>query len=179
MESEWEIKARAHQCAKSHEPFTDGAVVYTLLFRDRNGFRREDISERAWLETKGSVQPFSFWKSRYEVPPPRPPEPVAKESGEALLRKLLQEDRSDYVNTRYVLSLMLERKKILKEVDVRESEHSKFLIYEHSRTGEVFVVEDPRLSLAELDPVQKEVYSLLAGQGQERQSSVPQPETPG
>lgn len=167
---EWEIKARAHQCAKSEEPFTDGAVIYTLLYRDRNGFRREDVSEQAWLEIKDKVTPFSFWKSRYEAPAPPVPEPVAKESGEALLRKLLHEDRPGHVNARYVLSIMLERKKTLKQVDVRENGGAKYLIYEHTRTGEVFIIEDPRLKLDQLDSLQKEVYALLAPQAQTPQS---------
>jgi len=161
---EWEIKARAHRCAKSEEPFTDGAIIYTLLYRDRNGFRREDVSEQAWLEIKDQVNPFSFWKSRYEAPRPPGPEPVPKESGEALLRKLLHEDRPEHVNARYVLSIMLERKKTLKQVDVRESDGTKLLIYEHSRTGEIFIIEDPQLKLDQLDALQKEVYALLAPQ---------------
>jgi hypothetical protein len=170
MLPDWEIKARAHQCAKSEEPFTDGAIIYTLLYRDRNGFRREDVLEHAWLEMRDRIKPFSFWKSRYEVPPPPAPEPVPKESGEALLRKLLHEDRSEHLNARYVLSIMLERKKTLKQVDVRESENGKFLIYEHAKTGEVFIIEDPRLKLDRLDLVQQEVYALLAPQRQMQQS---------
>jgi len=162
---EWEIKARAHRCAKSEEPFRDGAIIYTQLYRDRNGFRREDVSEQAWLEVKDKVKPFSFWKSRYEAPPPPAPEPVPKESGEALLRKLLLEDRPEHVNARYVLSIMLERKKTLKQVDARESDAARYLIYEHTRTGEVFIIEDPRLKLDQLDSLQKEVYALLAPQG--------------
>jgi hypothetical protein len=169
MMPEWQIRARAHRCAKSEEPFSDGAIIYTLLYRDRNGFRREDLSEQAWLEIKDKVEPFSFWKSRYEAPPPPARQPV-KESGEALLRKLLHEDRPEHMNARYVLSIMLERKKTLKQVDVRETEGAKYLIYEHSRTGEAFIIEDPRLKLDQLDSLQKEVYALLATQGQIPQS---------
>jgi len=169
MVPEWEIKARARQCAKSQEPFADGAIIYTMLFRDRNGFRREDVSERVWSEIKGQVQPFSFWKSKYEAPPPPAPEPVPKESGESLLRKLIDEDQPDYVNARYVLSIMLERKKILKQVDVRENSGVKFLIYEHAKTGEVFIIEDPRLKLDQLDSVRQEVYRLLAPQSRMQQ----------
>jgi hypothetical protein len=169
MEPEWEIKTRAHRCAKSEEPFAEGGIIYTLLFRERNGFRREDITERVWLEVKDDVQPFSFWKSRYQAPPPPAPDPMPKESGEALLRRLLAEDRPDQVNARYVLSIMLERKKIFKQVDVRENGEEKLLIYEHARTGEVFIIGDPRLKLDELDSVQEKVYSLLALQSRVRQ----------
>jgi hypothetical protein len=161
---EWEIKARAHQCARSEHPFVDGATVYTLLYRDRNGFRREDVSEQVWQEIKDHAKPFSFWKSRYEAPAPAAPEPVPKESGEALLRKLLHENRPEHLKARYVLSIMLERKKTLRQVDVREDNAEKLLIYEHVRTGELFVIEDPRLKLDQLDSVQREVYALLASE---------------
>ena len=96
------------------------------------------------------------------MPPPAAPEPVPKESGESLLRKLLHEDQPDHLNARYVLSIMLERKKILKQVDVRENGTIRFLIYEHAKTGEIFIIEDPRLKLDQLDSVQQEVYALLA-----------------
>jgi hypothetical protein len=64
---------------------------------------------------------------------------------------------------------MLERKKILKQVDVRENSTVKFLIYEHAKTGEVFIIEDPRLKLDQLDSVQQEVYMLLAPQSRVQQ----------
>jgi len=169
MDSEWAIRPRAHQCAKSEQPFADGAIIYTLLYRERNGFRREDISEQAWLEIKGQVEPFSFWRSRFEVAPSPPPEPLPKESGEILLRKLMGEDRPEDLNARYVLSLMLERKKIFRPVDIKEKGEEKFLIYEHTRTGEVFIVEDPRLRLDQLDSVQEQVYALLVVQSQVQQ----------
>ena len=162
MLSEWEIKSRGRQCARTKEAFDDGATIFTLLFRDRGGFRREDISERAWLEIKDSVEPFSFWKSRFQMPPPPAPDPTPKESVERLLRRLLQEDQPEQVNARYVLAIMLERKKALKQVDTRETAEERILVYEHARTGEVFIIVDPRLRLDQLDSVQQEVYSLMA-----------------
>jgi hypothetical protein len=142
MLAEWEIKARSHACARTQVPFNDGETIWTLLFRDRHGFRREDVSEAAWDQLKETAQPFSFWRSKYQAPPETPPEPMRKESVEALLRRLLDEDRSEYLNTRYVLAAMLERKKILKPVDV-------------------FLIVDPELRLDQLDAVQNEVVALL------------------
>jgi hypothetical protein len=162
MLSEWEIKTRARQCARTQEAFVDGATIFTLLFRDRNGFKREDISEAAWLQIKDSVEPFSFWKSKYQSPPPPAPDPMPKESVEQLLRRLLEEDLPEHVNLRYVLAIMLERKKTLKHVDTREIAGEKILVYEHAKTGEVFIILDPRLRLDQLDSVQEEVYSLMA-----------------
>ena len=162
MFAEWEIKARSQVCARTQTPFNDGDTIWTLLSRDRDGFHREDVSESAWLDLKDNVQPFSFWKSKYQGPPPARPEPMQKESVEALLRRMIQEDRPGHLNARYVLSAMLERKKILKHVDTRESASERILIYEHAKSGEVFLIVDPRLRLDQLDAVQNEVSGLLA-----------------
>ena len=165
MLPEWEIKARSRHCARTDEPFADGDPIYTLLFQDRAGFRREDVSEKAWHEAKEGAEPFSFWKSKYQAPEPPAPERMPKESAEELLRKLIIEDRPEHVKVRYVLAVLLERKKTLKQVDVRERGAERILIYEHARTGEAFIVGDPRLKLDQLDSVQKEVYALLVPQG--------------
>jgi hypothetical protein len=170
MLSEWEIKTRGRLCARTQEAFDDGATIFTLLFRDRGGFRREDISERAWLQIKDSVEPFSFWKSKFQIPVPPSPDPMPKESVEELLRKLLQEDLPEHVNARYVLAIMLERKKTLKQVDTRETVEERLLIYEHANTGEVFIIVDPRLRLDQLDSVQQEVYLLMTPPGQASQA---------
>jgi hypothetical protein len=161
MLAEWEIKSRSHACARTQVPFNDGETIWTLLFRDKQGFRREDVSEAAWDQSKESVQPFSFWRSKYQAPPAAPPEPLQKESVEALLRRLLEEDQPEYLNTRYVLAAMLERKKILKPVDVRETDAEKILVYEHAKSGEAFLIVDPGLRLDQLDAVQNEVAALL------------------
>jgi hypothetical protein len=164
MLSEWEIKARSRYCARTQEAFEDGATIYTLLFRDRAGFRREDISEKAWQQIKESVAPFSFWKSKFQAAPPAPPEPMRKESVEGLLRRLVSEDLPEHTSARYVLAILLERKRTLKQVAIRESGEEKVLIYEHATTGEVFIIPDPRLRLDQLDAVQQEIYSLLERQ---------------
>jgi hypothetical protein len=161
MLSEWEIKARSHHCSRTQEKFQDGETIYTLLFRDGTGFRREDVSEKAWQAVRAEATPFSFWKSKYQAPPPPAPEPLPKESVEELLRRLIQEDRPEYINARYVLAVMLERKRTLKQVDTQESGQERILIYEHARTGEAFLVADPRLKLDQLDVVQEEVLGLL------------------
>jgi hypothetical protein len=165
MLSEWEIKARSRQCARTHEAFENGATIYTLLFRDRVGFKREDISETAWQQIKESVAPFSFWKSKFQAPAPAAPEAMPKESVEELLRRLVSEDLPEHMNARYVLAILLERKRTLKQVDVRETAEDKILIYEHTKTGEAFLIPDPQLRLDQLEAVQQEIYSLLARQG--------------
>jgi hypothetical protein len=136
-------------------------VFYTLLFREKDGFRREDLSEEAWKERNDNIQPFSFWKSKYQAPPPAEPEPMPQQSVEGLLRDLMAEDNPEHTNARYILAIMLERKKLLKQLETKETDSGPLLIYEHVKTGELFLIPDPQLRLDEVEQVQFEVAALL------------------
>jgi len=161
LANEWPIKHRADACARTQRPFQAGEQFYTLLFREGDGFRREDLSEEAWGQRNENIQPFSFWKSRYEPPPAAPPEALAKENAEDLLRRLLAEDNPANANACYVLAVMLERKRVLKPVKPQEPADRPVLIYEHAKNGDVFIVPDVKLRLDQLEQVQNEVAELL------------------
>jgi hypothetical protein len=161
LTNEWPIKHRADMCARTQRPFEAGEQFYTLLFREGDGFRREDLSEEAWQQRNENIQPFSFWKSRYEPPPAVPPEPLGKENAEDLLRRLLAENNPANANACYVLAVMLERKRVLKQVKTEETGDRPVLVYEHAKNGDVFIVPDAQLRLDEIEHVQQEVSQLL------------------
>ena len=161
LANEWPIKHRADACARTGRPFQAGEQFYTLLFREGDGFRREDLSEEAWAQRNENIRPFSFWKTRYEPPPAAAPEALAKESAEELLRRLLAQNDPANANSCYVLAVMLERKRVLKPVKTEQGDDRPVLVYEHAKSGDVFIVRDARLRLDELEHVQHEVSQLL------------------
>ena len=165
LADEWSIQYRAEACAMTGEPFVEGENFYTLLFRDGDGFRRQDLSEAAWQQRNENLQPFSFWRSRFEPPPAAPPEPLPKENAEELFRRLVAAADGGNANACYVLAAMLERKKILKQIQTEDRYRGRVLIYEHVKTGDVFVVPDPQLHLDQLGSVQAEVAQLLQSSG--------------
>jgi hypothetical protein len=163
MASDWEIKTRSEKCAVSGRPFQDGEFFYTLLFHDKDGFHRQDLSEEAWQQMRGDGmrEVFSFWRAKFELPPAEPPEPLAKDTAESLLRRYMQEDDSMHTNARFILAVMLERKRILKQVSQSETPEGRTLVYEHTKTGEVFLIPDPQLRLDQVERVQDELAALL------------------
>jgi len=161
MAHDWDIKTRADRCALTNRPFGEGEFFYTLLFRNKEGFSRQDLSEEAWGQRNDNIQPFSFWRSKFEAPPPPPPEPLAKETAEDLLRRYMLEGNASHASARYILAVMLERKRILKQIDSQQTSEGKTLIYENPKTGEVFVIPDPQLRMEQIDAVQKEVAEQL------------------
>ena len=160
LTNEWAIKHRSDTCTATHRPFTAGEYFYTLLFRDGDGFRREDLSEEAWAARNENIQPFSFWKTHFEPAPPAPPEPLAKETAEQLFRRLVSSDNSP-ANACYVLAVMLERKRVLKHIKSEQADKGRVLVYEQPTTGDVFIVTDPQLRMNEVESVQNEVAQLL------------------
>ena len=161
LPNEWAITHRANACAVTQRPFVPGEYFYTLLYHGTDGYRREDLSEEAWQNRNENIQPFSFWKSRYEPSPPKPPEALPRESAEQLFRRLVASENPP-ANACYVLAAMLERKRVLKQVKMESRDGDRrVLIYEQPTTGDVFVVPDPQLRLDELETVQNEVTELL------------------
>jgi len=158
MQADWEIKSRAHVCARTGREFVPGEIFYTLLVREGDGFGREDLCEEAWESRNENIQPFSFWRSKYEPPAPRAAEPLPRDDAEGLLRRLVAENAPAYKNVRYILALMLERKRVLRPV---ESSDDDMLVYEHVGTGETIVLANPHLSFEQIPSVQREVSALL------------------
>jgi len=98
----------------------------------------------------------------FRVPPPQPEEALKKETAESLLRRMVQEEEPSLINVIFILAVMLERKRILVERDVQTRDDGRtVLVYEHRKTGESFLITDPRLHLDQLEEVQKEVTAML------------------
>ena len=169
----WSIKSRAHVCAVSERHFEDGESFCTAIFPDpeSSGYLRKDFSADAWDQrSEDQAVPFSFWQSIYRAPVKEEQVEITEESPEDLLRRLIEEDEEHTENVRYILAIMLERKKQLVEVDSQPTATGIIRIYEHRKSGDVFIVKDPNIPLSEVEKVQDEVAILLENGGR-----IPEP----
>ncbi|MGE9268448.1 MAG: hypothetical protein ACQKBY_10150 [Verrucomicrobiales bacterium] len=164
MKEPWSIQSRAHRCTITERPFADGETVHAALFPDpeSSGYLRRDYCAEAWqARAADEPAPFSHWLSTYEKPVPEEKTQLASDDPESLLRRLIEEERAESENTRYILALMLERKKILKETDTQSLPSGLLRVYEHRKSGETFLIKDPGIPLADVARVQAEVTALL------------------
>lgn len=160
--TEWDIQPRAHACTGCQQPFTDKQPYHTFLSMAATGYARRDLCGtcHAAASREGVL---SYWQGEYKAPPPPAPEPIQKETAETLLRKLVESTDPGHSAARYILAVMLERKRILKHRDtVADAEKGDLLIYEHAQSGESFTVPDPHLRLDQLQEVQAHVAELLS-----------------
>ena len=162
LSQEWNIQSRALQCAVSGRPFEKGERIFSALYWREGHYARVDLCAEAWQARNDNIEPLSAWQTDFVPPAPPPPETLKKDDAESLLRRLVAANEPGTLNARYILALMLERKKVLRQVERQRQEGGSILVYEHLPSGEVWLIEDPGLKLGELSAVQDEVAHLLA-----------------
>ncbi len=161
LTQDWNIQPRATMCGQTGEPFAKGDRVYSALYWRDGKYQRVDLKEAAWQSRNDNIEPLSAWQTDFVPPPPAPVEPLRKDDAESLLRRLMAENEPGSRNARYILALMLERKKVLRQLERQRQEDRSTLVYEHLPSGEVWLIDDPGLKLGELQGVQEEVARLL------------------
>jgi len=162
LTQEWNIQSRALLCAVSGRPFEKGERIFSALYWREGQYQRVDLCAEAWNARNENIEPVSAWQTDFVPPPPPAPEALKKDDAESLLRRLVAGNAPGTRNARYILALMLERKKVLRQIERQRQDGQSILVYEHLPSGEVWLIEDPGLKLGELSTVQDEVAHLLA-----------------
>lgn len=177
MQQHWNIRSRAHHCAVTNRPFEEKEKHHTAIYFDTSTgeFTRRDVCDEAWEQEISERKPFSHWRSVYEkTVSEAKPEITPKESAIVLLQRMIEEDHAYTEHARYILVLMLERKRILSPTAVKENDEGhRLLFYENKKTGDVYMVRDPELRLDELTSVQEEVATLLGFGGPNAEPAKP------
>jgi hypothetical protein len=176
----WHVRSRSRECAATGRAFADGETIITALYPDpeSSGYLRRDYAIESWNELPADAEAaFSFWKTIYSAPTGNEREnPVEKLSAEELLQRLVVEDEDHTENTRYILAVMLERQKLLRETDNQRTPNGILRVYEHRKTGEVYLIRDPDIPLDQVESVQNEVSILLENNGRMPTPAVEQPQ---
>lgn len=163
LNQDWDIKPCGAACAQCGTAFADRQAIVSRLAFGTEGYTRADFCDNCRTRREDQGAAVSVWKAVFRVPPP-PVEAIKKETAETLLRGLIAKNDQGRKNAIFVLTVMLERRRILVERDVQKREDGSLLrVYEHRRTGESFVIADPMLDLNQIEHVQLEITTMLAG----------------
>ncbi len=165
----WHVRSRGRECAATQRPFIDGETILTALYPDpdSSGYLRRDYGLDGWaIQQETGDSPFSSWRTTFAAPTGNEAAHVAEKlSAEEILQRLVEEDEDHTENARFILAVMLERQKLLRETDHQRTPTGILRVYEHRKTGEVFIVKDPDIPLSQVEAVQSEVFILLENNG--------------
>ena len=161
----WHVRSRGRECAATQRAFVDGEIIVTALFPDpeSSGYLRRDYCVDGWkFYQESGDAPFSSWRTTYTAIANNDAAIAAERlSSEEILQRLVEEDEDHTENARFILAVMLERQKLLRETDSQRTPTGILRVYEHRKTGEVFIVKDPDIPLSQVEAVQNEVFILL------------------
>ena len=110
--ADWEIKKSLGQCFGTDEVFEVGQKYFAALVETAEGFERRDYSVEFWQADKPSV--YCFWQTKMGDPKQKKNMFIDDDMLMAFFERLAEESAEEKVNFRFVLTLILMRKRKLK-----------------------------------------------------------------
>jgi len=157
--SDWNIQRGGQKCEACPHEFVKHEEYFSVLYDEDRQFVRRDYCLKCW-EGQDKEKAYSFWKTRV----PDKEEEKKLVDDEVIMNFFLRlqgETEPTKVNFRYVLALLLMRKKILKLDDIRYDDKGEALVLKHREEGTEYVVYNPQLSEEQIDQVTEEVGQIL------------------
>ncbi len=162
MSDNWTMPRRAEQCAACERTFDIGETFQAFLYEAEEGYARRDYCLDCVPADQALV--IGAWKTRRPEPATRKVHPFDREAIFGFFERLADAEQPHQVQFRFVLALLLWRKKVLKlERTAEEDGHEvwEFLV---PRTGVVHHVRRPELDEEQLQHLSEQLELLLAGQ---------------
>lgn len=137
----------------------EGRIFFSALIDAEFEFQRKDYCSDCWEKKEEAV--FSYWKTRVPDKDSTKKPTIDNEALLQFFQRLEPEIEPAKQNFRYLLGLMLMRKKIFKFEDIEREEDKEFLILRRTGSEERHRVFDPRLQKDELEKLKDDLYQLL------------------
>ena len=160
MPEEYSFSGVAETCGPCQKAFEAEESLFSALGRNDEGYVRLDICASCW-EKQPKEELLCFWKRMARIKESQPT--VDGSVVFAIFQKLDGSQERHDQNFRYILGLLLMRRKRLKFLDVERTEDGEFLVLEDRRLQDVrYRLLDPGLSEEEMQHAKDEVGKLFA-----------------
>lgn len=156
----WEIYKPLGECAATGTKIEFGDEYYGALVDSEEGLVRKDFSTAYWDKEKPQV--YCYWKTRLPHPEQKKKIFVDDEMLMAFFDRLEDEDQTERINFRFVLALILMRKRRLKyEGSIQRDDGHE--IWTLKVTGEKRQVEvdNPHLDEEQIEQLSEQMGQVL------------------
>ena len=157
--TEYQIQPNTRRCAATGRELKPGDRFFTALLDEGHQWQRKDFSPEAWQGPPAGT--FSFWTGHVppvqEVVRPRFDDDVVEDC----FHKLADQLEPSKVNFRYVVTLLLMRRKRFKLEATRREGDEERLVVRDVHNGAQYEVTNPRLDEEAMSQVQDEVFKVL------------------
>jgi hypothetical protein len=155
----YQIQGPARQCAATGRDLLPGERFYSVLLDEAGQFVRKDFAADSWSgPAPGAI---AYWCGRVPASGQSRRPTVNEEWLLDCFTHLAEAREPAQRNFRYVVALLLMRRKRFKFEDVCKRDGDEYLVLRDAKSGARFEVLDPRLDDAETAAVQEEVFRVL------------------
>lgn len=162
MTHEWQMPRRGEACSACRAAFEPGTAFNAYLYETSAGYERRDFC--LICSPPAEPEPIGFWRTRRPQPTARKVAPFDREAVFAFFQRLSSPDTPERVQFRFVLALLLWRKKVLKFDDTVHADGNEIWRFTQPQTHDSFDVVRPELDEAEIERLSNQLEQLLAGQ---------------
>ncbi len=157
---DWEVGSNALACSACKQSFVEEQEIFSALYDEQTAFLRRDFCNGCWSQQDRAAI-FSHWQTRI----PKKDAPVKRFVDDEIVleffRKLEGQDEPLKKNFRYVLALLLMRKKALKFIEFKRTEAGAMLILRDALSQSDYHVADPDLNEEQIQQVTEEIGQIL------------------
>jgi hypothetical protein len=156
---DYQIQPNTRRCSQSGRELQPGEKFYSVLLEEGGKFSRLDYGSESWQGPPPGA--FSFWSGRV---PPLEPNRKPRIDDDLLLdcfNRLEGQTEPGRVSFRYVVALLLMRRRRLKFEEARTENGQEVLCLRCARSGARHDVVNPGLTEEEMTAVQDEVFKVL------------------
>ncbi len=157
--NDWEINKPLGRCYGTERKIENGEEYFAALIETDKGLQRRDFCADYWESQKPDV--FCYWKTRLPEPGQKKQMFVDDQMLMAFFERLEKETEPEKINFRFVLALILMRKRILKYDDTKTENNQE--IWRLRITGEKQTVEvvNPHLNEEQIEQLSSQISEIL------------------
>ena len=159
--SDWKLERSAGRCVKTGREFAPGETYHVVLYKENDGLRREDYSEQVWSDPPEGA--FCCFKTRKPDTQPDKKKRLLVDD-EVLIDffiRLKDEQERSRLQFRFVLALILMRKRLVKYEQTRTDGPAEIWRMRLMRDRTVHEVVNPRLNDEEIEDVSRQLTAVL------------------
>lgn len=176
-QQQYDVQRPTGVCAATGRKLEEGEAIYTVLFEEGETFGREDYSLDGW---KGAPKKsFCHFRSRVPVKTKRRRLFIDDEGLIAFFLRLADEPETLRVQFRFVLALLLMRKRLLKYEDARRTDDGETWRMILTRDQSRHLVLNPNLTDDQIEGVSKQLTAVLHGDMGEFADEIELEDEPG
>ena len=157
--NEWEINKPLGQCHGTERKIEYGEEYFAALVETEEGLQRRDFCADYWESRKPDV--FCYWKTRLPEPGQKRQLFVDDQMLMAFFERLEKETEQEKINFRFVLALILMRKRILKYDETINKDDKE--IWRLRIVGEKHIakVVNPHLDEEQIEQLSSQIGEIL------------------